>query len=250
MRPIQFDHIACIWHAGRGDHAAGESVPRYWPRWMRCSLPVLWPNLVSMMLQEAMCKVTDRDCAKIGEGKEDDTSGCTTSGLYLLTGSRWKWYSVWGYFWGWKNSVGLRFLLCTRLIEASDPSAFSCAWIRGVVAEEVGHYSWSSSRSAKVHTSQMYGILELNRVASAPNRFATMLPASGARNHNFVCLAFSPWRQSASLNTCRNDDNSTEHHHGTETGRDRRRREISIQRGIFAAGIWVHDASTEYNGCP
>lgn len=73
MRPIQFDHIACIWHAGRGDHAAGESVPRYWPGWMRCSLPVLWPNLVSMMLQEAMCKVTDRGCAKIGDGKEDDT---------------------------------------------------------------------------------------------------------------------------------------------------------------------------------
>ncbi|OJJ89159.1 uncharacterized protein ASPGLDRAFT_207214 [Aspergillus glaucus CBS 516.65] len=65
------------------------------------------------------------------EKEEDDTSGCTTSGLYLFTGS---WVKVlqaivssMGYFWRWKNSIGLRFLLCIRPIEASDPSAFSCA---------------------------------------------------------------------------------------------------------------------------
>jgi len=132
-----------------------------------------------------------------------------------------------GYYASSYASGSLRQVTLVLLVECKSVESWLRKW---------AIYSWSSSRRAKVHTSQLYGILEFNRVASAPNRFATMLPASGARNQNFVCLAFPPWRQSALLNTCRNDDNSTEYRHGTETGRDKRRKGRKNPTGYFCDG--------------
>lgn len=121
-------------------------------------------------------------------------------------------------------SGSLRQVTLVLLVECASVESWLRKW---------ANYSWSSSRRAKMHTSQLYGILELYRVASAPSRFTTTLPASGARHQNFICFAFPPWRQSALLNTCHNGDNSAGYRHGTETGRDRGRKERKYPNGVF-----------------